>query len=145
MLFKIKKSKHGSISRHIVGLTDARMRASDKDLPVHMLHQSMKKGDHFNVMNVNTSVLILVSLKYMSKRFMRGSNRSSVTYVTIAQKSVLTRHVASVHENKKPYSCQIYDQRFSEKSAIKTHVAVVDDNKQPFQCEICEKKFALRA
>ena len=42
----------------------------------------------------------------------------------------LKRHVASVHEGKKPHKCLSCGSSFSEKSKLNIHVAVIHDGKK---------------
>ena len=54
------------------------------------------------------------------------------------------RHVAIVHEGKKPFKCDICDARFSRKDPLNVHIASIHEEKKPFNCEICDKKFSQR-
>ena len=47
-------------------------------------------------------------------------------------------HVASVHEGKKPFKCDICDYSCSQKGHMKTHVESVHEGKKSFKCDICD-------
>ena len=47
-------------------------------------------------------------------------------------------HFESVHEEKKPYKCDICDKSFPLKSVLQTHIGSVHKKKNPFKCEICD-------
>ena len=49
----------------------------------------------------------------------------------------LNRHIASVHEGKKPFKCDFCDYRCYLKSAMKRHVASVHERNKPFKCDFC--------
>ena len=42
----------------------------------------------------------------------------------------MNKHIASVHENKKPYQCSICDKRFNRKQNMNTHIALVHKGKK---------------
>ena len=50
-----------------------------------------------------------------------------VTKYSSSRKSTMKTHVSMVHEEKKPFKCDICDYRCSQKSTIKTHVASVHE------------------
>ena len=52
--------------------------------------------------------------------------------------STLSAHVASVHEGKKPFKCNICDYSSSLKHHMKKHVDSVHEGKKPFKCDICD-------
>ena len=47
-----------------------------------------------------------------------------------SQKGDMNKHVASVHEGKKPFKCDICDRSFSLKSHMNRHVASVHEGKK---------------
>ena len=57
---------------------------------------------------------------------------------TFFDMSTMKKHIASVHEKKKPFKCEICDYSFSEKGSMKKHVASVHAGKKPFKCDICD-------
>ena len=70
--------------------------------------------------------------------FMKKKSHSNVTFVTtFSQNSNMKSHVASFHEGKKPFKCDICDHSFSQKRDLNTHVASVHEEKKQFKCDIC--------
>ena len=54
-----------------------------------------------------------------------------------AQKVSLNGHIASVHEEKRPYKCHICDAIFAYKPNLNGHILSVREEKKPFKCETC--------
>ena len=73
--------------------------------------------------------------------------KCSICNATFTRNSSLNRHVASVHEGKKPhdgkkpYKCDICRAVFTRKNALKNHYASVHDGKKLFDCNICNTTF----
>ena len=65
-------------------------------------------------------------------------------------KQNLNRHIASVHEGKKPFKCNNCEASFSEKQHVKRHIQSVHKGKGTFQgkktvkCTICDANFTRR-
>uniref|UniRef100_A0A336N0Y8 CSON004154 protein n=1 Tax=Culicoides sonorensis TaxID=179676 RepID=A0A336N0Y8_CULSO len=57
-----------------------------------------------------------------------------------SSKSVLTRHIRTVHEKVRKYSCYICTQSFKLKSHLDAHQSS-HTNERPFKCEICSLSF----
>ena len=53
------------------------------------------------------------------------------------QREDLDRHVAIVHEGKKPFKCDICYAQFTSKHGMKGHIATIHDGKKTFKCYIC--------
>ena len=49
-------------------------------------------------------------------------------------------HVATVHEGKKTFKCDICNANFGQKSTLNKHVATVHEGKKQFKCDICNVK-----
>ena len=58
--------------------------------------------------------------------------------------SGLSRHVKTVHENARPFTCLICTQSFGDKVYLKRHVETVHENCKPFTCLICNKSFGRK-
>ena len=71
---------------------------------------------------------------------MKVKSHSNVTFVTTY---VLKR--ASVHEEKKPFKCDICDYRCSYKGSMNRHVSSVHEEKKPFKCDICDYSFSQKS
>ena len=56
------------------------------------------------------------------------------------QKSHLLQHVRTVHEEIKPFMCEICQTSFSTKYVVERHIAQVHEKKK-FLCPHCPKKF----
>ena len=48
----------------------------------------------------------------------------------------MNKHVALVHENKKPFECRICDKSFAQKQKLEIHVTSVHEKKKPFEGKI---------
>ena len=57
----------------------------------------------------------------------------------------MNKHIASVHEGKKPFKYDICDYRCSQKNTMKTHISSVHEGKKPFDCDICDYYCSLRS
>ena len=53
-------------------------------------------------------------------------------------------HIASVHEGKKPFKCQICDYSCTQKTDMTHHVSFVHEKKEPFKCDICSYSCFLK-
>ena len=68
-----------------------------------------------------------------------------------SQKGDMIRHVATVHEKKKPHKCPLCDDCFGVKSSLKVHIRIVHEGIKrtpcikPFFCPICSGSFSLNA
>jgi len=58
--------------------------------------------------------------------------------------AVLERHIAGVHEGKRPFKCEICDHNFSRKPDLNKHIASVHEKKKPFKCELCGNHYASK-
>ena len=51
------------------------------------------------------------------------------------RKGSMKVHVSSVHEEKKPFKCEICHHTCSQKGHLKKHVDSVHEGKKPFKCD----------
>ena len=107
--------------------------SSDQNLEVK--HGSVHEGSHsivISVRKVSTLSNTWISIQIM---FMNEMNRLCVKYAVRPQS--LNTHVASVHEENKPFKCEICD--YSCKASLKTHVDSVHKGKNLFKCAVCNQ------
>ena len=58
----------------------------------------------------------------------------------------LRNHVATIHENLKPYSCQICGENFSLNQKLKRHTETVHEEKtQKCVCDLCGKEYSHKS
>jgi len=61
------------------------------------------------------------------------------------QKGKLTRHIASVNEKKRHYSCNLCDGTFTSNQHLKGHISSVHDGLKPHSCDMCNASFARKS
>ena len=54
---------------------------------------------------------------------------------------ILSVHVTSVHEGKKPFKCDICSRGFGVKKTLNNYVKSVHEGNKPFKCEISDASF----
>ena len=57
--------------------------------------------------------------------------------------NLLDGHLILAHDTKKPYQCEIFQNRLSRRSNLNDHKRTHTKEK-PYQCEICQKRFSHR-
>ena len=62
-----------------------------------------------------------------------------------SRKSDLNRHLGKVHEENKPFSCEICDISFTIKQALENHCYLVHDKKKSYQCPNCDPLFSRKS
>ena len=77
---------------------------------------------------------------------MKERNHSNVRLVIInvQKKGILTKHIAAVHEGKKPFKCEACDAKFTSKQGMNGHIATVHEGKKPFKCKPCDYECAQK-
>ena len=55
--------------------------------------------------------------------------------------STVNQHVATVHEKKKQFKCDICTVNFRQKGSLNIHIATIHEGKKKFQCAICNANF----
>ena len=102
------------------------------DLVCHL--QNDEKSTHGQVLSTGFNL----NVEMVSVHGRKKPVKCSICSATFTRKSSLNRHVASVHEgkkphnSKKPFKCNICNSAFTRKSNLKTHSASVDDGKKLF-------------
>ena len=56
-------------------------------------------------------------------------------------KREINRHLALVHEKKKPFKCDVCSCRCFQKCDIEKHHELVHEIKKPLRCDICDYSF----
>ena len=58
----------------------------------------------------------------------------------------MNRHVATVHEEKKQFKCDICNDDFKSKHVMKEHIEKIHKGKEneKFKCDICNAKFGQK-
>ena len=54
-------------------------------------------------------------------------------------------HVATIHEGKKTFICDICNAKFRLMGELNVHVSTVHEGKKQFQCEICDANFGQKS
>ena len=57
------------------------------------------------------------------------------------EKSKMTRHFKTVHNNEKDYKCPTCGIKFGQKQTLTRHIKTVHDNIKSYECEHCGKRF----
>ena len=64
--------------------------------------------------------------------FVKNCYECQICLAVFSQSSSLTKHIASVHEGKKPFKCSICDYNCSQKGDLTKHIASVHEGKKTF-------------
>ena len=57
----------------------------------------------------------------------------------------LEKHLDSIHKRNKPFQCDFCSYTYSQEFSLKKHVASVHDGKKPFECDFCKNKFSQKS
>lgn len=71
--------------------------------------------------------------------------RCNVCEMSFGRKGVLKKHVQMVHEHSRKFECETCKISFGLKSDLKRHVQSVHQKKRPFVCEVCSASFGRRS
>lgn len=55
------------------------------------------------------------------------------------------RHIMTVHEQQRPFQCNVCDRSFGRKGVLKKHVQVVHQHSRKFECDVCSISFGLKS
>ena len=53
-------------------------------------------------------------------------------------------HIATIHEGKKKFKCDICSSKFTSKQSMNIHIAVIHEGKKQFKCDICNAEFTSK-
>ena len=73
-----------------------------------------------------------------SFRNLSSSDKKFIKHELNALDDTKQQHVASVHEEKKPFKCDSCDYSCNRKINLKQHIVSVHEAKRSFKCESCE-------
>ena len=78
-------------------------------------------------------------LKKSFKSNVRSKNIKDTNFVLDHEEKEtnLTKHIGAIHEENKPFKCDMCDYSCSQKKSMNIHVASVHKVKKPFKCDIC--------
>ena len=111
---------------------------------ISMLLESMNKTSHSFVNFVSSVSLISRTWKNMQHQSWRREAIRMRILQSYSHKGDMNRHVASVHEGKRPLKCEFCDNTFSRQSNLIYHVSSVHEDKKLYNCEFCTQTFTLR-
>ena len=74
---------------------------------------------------------------------MKERSHLNVKFV-ICHSSHFNTHIASVHEENKPFKCEIYKADFFESNGFQIHIELSHEGKKKFTCEICDASFGRK-
>ena len=57
---------------------------------------------------------------------------------TFSRKDSMKKHIAAIHEGKKPFKCSICNSKFARNGHLSQHIMLVHEGKKPFKCSICD-------
>ena len=80
-------------------------------------------------------------------QFMKEKNPSNVKHVkkNFRFKSELNSHIASVHEARNSFKCNMCDKSFSQKGNMYLHVETVHEGRKAFKCDICDQCYSQKS
>ena len=61
---------------------------------------------------------------------------------SFSKKQHINRHIAAVHDRKKPHKCGVCPSTFTEVAKLRKHIANVHEGKKPHKCEVCPSSFS---
>ena len=106
-------------------------------------NQSMKRRNFSGVNFAKSIFLKMVTWRAIFYQFMRERNHlcQICKFIAFSLKTGLKEHMSSVHENEKPFKCDLCALTFSINRGLKSHVASVQKKRKPFKCRTCEHSF----
>ena len=84
-------------------------------------------------------------LRYETKQGVVHSQFQGHNFEMFSDALNLKKHIASIHEGKKPFECNRCNTMFSQKGNLEKHIASVHEKKKPFECSIWNAKFGRKA
>ena len=67
-----------------------------------------------------------------------------ICLATFSTNHSFKRHIASVHEGKRPFKCDTCDTKFAAKQYLNIHVAAIHKGRKPFKCGTCDACFTQK-
>ena len=102
-------------------------------------------GDKENQTQNDKTLSSKVSLKLHTDRVHVGKKLNKISCdfcdATFRFESLLKKHIAAVHDGKRPYKCETCSFSSSTNSVLIKHITHVHEGQRPFTCETCKKSF----
>lgn len=57
----------------------------------------------------------------------------------------LERHIMTVHEEQRPFRCNVCEMSFGRKGILKKHIQMVHEHSRKFECDTCKVSFGLKS
>ena len=57
----------------------------------------------------------------------------------------MNSHIASVHEARNSFKCNMCDKSFSQKGNMYLHVETVHEGRKAFKCDICDQCYSQKS
>ena len=54
------------------------------------------------------------------------------------------KHIESVHEGKKPFTCTICNSSYTRKLSLRQHIATVHEGNKPYACTLCKSSYTRK-
>ena len=72
----------------------------------------------------------------------RRNPLNATLVISFVRNDDINQYIASVHEKKKPFKCNLCDSSFAQNDNLKVHIASVHEKEKYFKCTFCDSCFA---